>query len=89
MAFVNAQLQAVNGGHGGKQGAPTIWSYGHTDSLATVVAAGYFNDAHDVLTPGDLIFVSVRNEAVTAGQAAQMYQVTAISDAGVVTIVAR
>ena len=46
-------------------GAPTLFAYGHpTDNLAAIKAAGYFNDARNILSPGDAIIVSANGAAV-------------------------
>lgn len=37
--------------------APTMWTYSTSDTIATVVAAGYFNDAAADLSVNDVIYV--------------------------------
>lgn len=53
MAFSLSGLQQV--GPGGN--SPRIWTYSTTDAIATVNTSGYFNNASDVLTVRDIIFV--------------------------------
>lgn len=53
MAFSLSGLQQV--GPGGN--SPRIWTYSTTDAIATVNTAAYFNDASDVLSVRDIIFV--------------------------------
>lgn len=43
----------------------TLWHYTTTDAVATVGAAGYFNDAADMLRRGDMILAT--GEAAEAG----------------------
>ena len=65
MALIQNDLNPIGGqSRAQKRQAATkgvigLWSYFHlTDSLATIVAAGYFNNVRDLLTPGDAILVS-------------------------------
>lgn len=37
--------------------APTFWSYGSADALATVDGSGYFNSVADRVKKGDVIYV--------------------------------
>lgn len=37
---------------------PTLWSYSTTDAAADVNTSGYFNDASDDLSVGDIIFAN-------------------------------
>lgn len=41
---------------------PEIWTYRTTDSLSTVLGAGYFNAALDKMEAGDQILVSVLSD---------------------------
>jgi len=38
------------------RGAPSLWTYATADAVNTVSAAGYFNNASQLLNVGDLIF---------------------------------
>ena len=55
MAFSRLALQRVGPQN---SGAPTLFTYATTDALTAVDAAGYFNDAADILRVGDWLFVS-------------------------------
>ena len=65
MAFDLKFLQPVGGNARGGAGASTSdpgknagasWNYAHpTDSLATIVAAGYFNEVRDLVSKWDAI----------------------------------
>lgn len=47
-------------------GGIAVWSYFHpTDALTAIDDAGYFNEARDLLSAGDAIFVSVNGAAVS------------------------
>lgn len=65
--------------------APRHWTYATTDTKATAVASGYFNDAVNMgIQVNDVIWVV----GVTGGvQVFTMILVDAISAAGVVTVV--
>jgi len=43
---------------------PTLWSYSTSDNQATINTSGYFNDAADDLTVGDVIFAHIGSGAV-------------------------
>ena len=43
---------------------PTLWSYSTSDNQATINTSGYFNDATDDLTVGDVIFAHIGSGAV-------------------------
>ena len=46
-------------------GGGAVWFYSHpTDNLAAVKAAGYFNDARNILSPNDAIIFSANGAAV-------------------------
>ncbi len=46
-------------------GGGAVWFYSHpSDNLAAVKAAGYFNDARNILGPGDAIVFSANGAAV-------------------------
>ncbi len=60
------------------------WFYGTDDALATVVAAGYFNNARAFLSKGDKISVSAVNSGTPA---AADYIVTAVPASGNITVV--
>lgn len=64
MAYNVAGLQPI-GGQSKAGSAPQIWSYTSEDAITAIDAAGYFNDASDVLKVGDLIYIY----ASTAGTA--------------------
>ena len=53
MAFALSGLQQL--GPGGN--SPRMWIYATTDAIATVNTAGYFNNASDLLTVRDIIWV--------------------------------
>lgn len=62
----------------------TLWHYATTDNATAVAAAGYFNDASDLLRKGDLILA---NTSTAGTLAAKIYSV-ANSASGVVTVAA-
>ena len=45
--------------------SPRLWMYSSADAQATVRAAGYFNDASDLLTVRDVIFTIDTNTPTT------------------------
>ena len=61
MAFALSGLYQV--GPGGN--SPRMWMYSTTDAIATVNTAGYFNDASDLLTVRDVIWVLDTNTPTT------------------------
>jgi len=61
MAFALSGLQQV--GPGGN--SPRMWIYATTDAIATVNTAGYFNNASDLLTVRDIIWVCDTNTPTT------------------------
>ena len=72
MALVQNDLNPIGGQSRAQKrqaavkGVIGVWTYFHlTDSLATIVAAGYFNNVRDLLTPGDAIIVSVNGASVS------------------------
>ena len=75
-----ANLHSVAGAAGSRQ----MWHYdGGADSVATVVAAGYFNDVRGYLMPGDVI------QAVCATSAAfRVLTVATVPASGNVTVTA-
>lgn len=58
MAFLKKNL-APAGGQSTRALAPQVFTYRTADTLATVRAAGYFNDVRSLLEIGDVILVSV------------------------------
>jgi hypothetical protein len=56
MAYSATGLQPI-GGQAKAGNAPQMWSYTSTDAKAAIDAAGYFNDASDLLKVGDLIYI--------------------------------
>lgn len=52
MAFIRTELIPVSS----QAIAPRLWMYNTPDAIATVIAAGYFNDAKDVLKVNDIMF---------------------------------
>lgn len=56
MAYAAAGLQPI-GGQSKAGNAPQLWSYTSADAKTAIDAAGYFNDASDLLNIGDLIYV--------------------------------
>ena len=86
MAFLETQLSKL----GELKPAPSTnngrqrWHYEATaDAVATVVAAGYFNDVRDVLKVGDRIDV-----VAASGAAFRVLTVTAAPATGNVTVTA-
>ena len=55
MAYSKSDLIAL--GYG--PGAATVWMYRTNDTLADVMAAGYFNGAAELLKVGDLIMTAL------------------------------
>ena len=53
MAYALSGLQQI--GPGGN--SPRMWIYSTTDAIATVNTAGYFNNASDLLSVRDVIWV--------------------------------
>lgn len=66
MAFDRTKLALVSASMNPNVG-PRRWSYTTTDTTATVDTAGYFNDAADLLTVGDII------EAITSSGGTPSY----------------
>ena len=61
-------------------GAPAVWTYFHaSDNLAAIKASGYFNDAANLLSDGDVIIFSANGAAV------DIVTIADITSAGVVT----
>ena len=56
MAYNVAGLQPI-GGQSKAGSAPQIWSYTSEDAVTAIDAAGYFNDASDVLKVGDFMYI--------------------------------
>ena len=91
MAFVLKQLNPIGGqsrsrkvipaGSGATSDVtPALWSYFHaTDNLAAVKAAGYFNTARNLLSPGDAILFSAN------GAACDIITINAVPQTGNVT----
>ena len=74
MPFAIRNLQNL----AGSGDAPKLWTYSSADAILTVEGAGYFNDAADLLSVGDLIWLYLSDKA-------QFKSVTAISS-GTVTV---
>ena len=55
MAYAAAGLCPA-GGQSTRGITPQMWLYNTTDTIATVNTSGYFNDASDMMTVGDLIY---------------------------------
>ena len=53
MAYSHPSLHRVGPSN---SDSPTIWTYQTADAITTVDGSGYFNDASDDLTVGDLIY---------------------------------
>ncbi len=81
MAYNVAGLQPI-GGQSKAGSAPQIWSYTSEDAITAIDAAGYFNDASDVLKVGDLIYIY----ASTAGTATFSLTPVVSNASGVVDI---
>lgn len=91
MAFALKQLNPIGGqsrsrkvipaGSGDTSDVtPAVWSYFHaSDNLAAVKAAGYFNTARNLLSPGDVIIFSAN------GAAADIITINAVPQTGNVT----
>lgn len=61
----------------------TLFEYGTRDPLATVLAAGYFDAAHGLLTTGDSILVSADDgEAIVRAAIVNGGAVVAVSQGG-------
>lgn len=43
----------------------TVWHYKTPDLFAAVTDLGYFNDAHDMVRVGDMVFTNTGNRSVT------------------------
>jgi len=54
MALVLTDLQAIGGQVGT---SPTLWSYTTADTIADANTSGYFNNASEMLSAGDLIYL--------------------------------
>ena len=91
MVFVLNDLNPIGGQSrptktipaGGTQptGGPALWSYSSTaDALAAVVTAGYFNEARNLLAPGDVIIFR------DVGSAVDIITVDAVPESGDITI---
>ncbi len=61
----------------------TLWHYTTADDAVT--AAGYFNDASDMLRVGDVIIANVNTDD-TVAMDTMIYTVTASGDSGVTVI---
>ena len=81
MAYNVAGLQPI-GGQSKAGSAPQIWSYTSEDAKTAIDAAGYFNDASDVLKVGDLMYIY----ASTAGTATFSLTPVVSNASGVVDI---
>lgn len=74
MAFILNQLNPIGGQSRPRksvpQGSPVasgvgVWSYFHaSDNLAAIKATGYFNEARNLLSAGDVIIFSANGAAV-------------------------
>ncbi len=61
MAFILANLQKIASGGAigsGEGSVRSVWHYASNDLLTAIDDSGYFNDATDLLTKGDLIIIS-------------------------------
>lgn len=86
MALNKNQLSKVGNLHSvtGAAASRQLWHYDATaDSVATVVAAGYFNDVRDFLMVGDVIHVVAATSA-----AFRVLTATAVPKTGNVTVTA-
>jgi hypothetical protein len=88
MPFANRSLHlsesVPNGSAGtGRDALTCFFRYATPDALATVVAAGYFNDARHQLRVGDVIEVAA---GIGGTPATDSYTVTAAPATGNVTI---
>lgn len=79
MAYTHPNLHRVGPAN---SDAPTIWTYSTTDTGAVVQVSGYFNDASDDLTVGDLIYAHVD----TGGTPAFMLYPVVSNASGVVDV---
>jgi len=66
MAFILENLNPV-GGQSRRGKSSQIWSYWTLDATATVDTAGYFNNAADLLSVGDIIYRVSWTTAVGTG----------------------
>jgi hypothetical protein len=88
MAFSTTYLSSA-GGQSKRGKAPAEFTYQTTDSLATILAAGYIGSPnHTLFKIGDLIRVNIVDNADTPTQVIQLalVQVGAISSAGSVSL---
>lgn len=77
MAFTRATL-ALASAHGNSDASMTF-NYKTTDTIATVIAANYFDDATTPLHAGDIIIAS-------CGDGFRISEVASVSAAGVVVL---
>lgn len=93
MAFLKANFSPV-GATAARGKAPSIWSYRTADTLATVNTAGYFDNGatlntgmRNVLSIGDIIFVSEVDDVDTPGSVVSSSLVNVVSNAsGVIDV---
>jgi|TARA_R110000787_G_scaffold256567_1_gene361856 hypothetical protein len=76
MAYAAAGLHLIGGGSGCR-----MWAYRTADAIATVNSAGYFNNAHNMLSIRDIICVQDTNVPSTS-----WVNVLTITAAGVVDV---
>tara|TARA_Y100001963_G_C6761694_1_gene439816 strand:+ start:1581 stop:1862 length:282 start_codon:yes stop_codon:yes gene_type:complete len=81
MAFSLTDLQPI-GGQSRAGNAPQIWSHTSTDAKTAIDAAGYYNDASDLLKVGDIIY----SWASTGGTATASWHVVVSNASGVVDV---
>lgn len=82
MALDLTKLTPIEVGGVRMSGAPAHWSYTTVDASATVVAAGYFNNARKQLQVGDFIFANVDTGGTRTGK---IYLVLTVPATGNVT----
>lgn len=79
MAFNKENFSPIGGQSvRGIGGAPAVWSYKTADTHATVDSAGYFNEIRNLLSIGDVIFVSVVTNLGASNEALATYGTHAV-----------
>ncbi|MBI1206773.1 MAG: hypothetical protein GC191_05725 [Azospirillum sp.] len=61
----------------------TLWHYTTSETAATIEGAGYFNSAHDMVRPGDMMLANTSTGTTPVGD---IYTVSA-NTGGVVSLV--
>ena len=80
MAYSHPSMQRVGSAN---SDTVVLWLFSTTDAIATVIAAGYFNDASDDLSVNDVILVA----SSTGGTPALTFTYVNSNTGGVVDVV--